>query len=163
MTAAAELARHGDVVPVVFVFANWGRWVAVCPVCPSALAVAAGVVDDDRGLVGWDPVRRRTGLQCRDCGTLYLAEWPDEDMTRGVERLLQLRPDPTTRSWWPGETLDDLAAENMTHGVFARLEVDPTPGAAPLVILDGRIVVDELPAPRPGRSLTERQRRELMG
>lgn len=163
MTAAADLVRLSDGVQVVHVFANWGRWVAPCPTCPSALQVVAGRVDVDAGAVGWDAVRRRHGLRCLECGTLHVAVWPDEDMTAGVERLLLLRPDPTSRSWYPGETLDDLAVENMTHGVFARLELDPTPGTVSLAIRDGRIVVDALPAPRQQRALTEIERRELMG
>jgi hypothetical protein len=163
VTGTAELARLSDGVPVVHVFANWGRWVAPCAGCPSALQVVAGVVDEDAGVLGWDAGHRRHGLRCLECGSLHVASWPDEDLTAGVERLLMLRPDPTTRSWYPGETLDDLAAENMAHGVFARLEIDPTPGTASLVIRDGRIVVDALPAPRQQRPLTEIERRELMG
>jgi hypothetical protein len=27
------------------------------------------------------------------------------------------RPDPTTRHWLPGETVDDLLAENAAYGV----------------------------------------------
>jgi hypothetical protein len=30
-----------------------------------------------------------------------------------IERLLLARPDPATRSWRPGETTDQLAAENV--------------------------------------------------
>jgi hypothetical protein len=34
-----------------------------------------------------------------------------------IERLLTLRPEPATRSWWPGETVDDLAAQNAAEGL----------------------------------------------
>ena len=34
-----------------------------------------------------------------------------------LEALLMLRPDPETRNWWPGETVDDLRVQNAEHGV----------------------------------------------
>lgn len=36
-----------------------------------------------------------------------------------IEALLLARADPSTRNWKPGETLDDLATENVAHGVVS--------------------------------------------
>lgn len=101
--------------------ANWGRWVAHCPICPSALAVQHG------GLV-----------TCRECGTDYEVAFPA--FAVAVERLLLMRPDVTTRNWLPGETLHDLLAENVEHGI------GPTEPGQEIAILDDCITLDTLPA-----------------
>ena len=55
----------------------------------------------------------------RLCGTVTEVIWPSEAMMAGVERILMMRPDPTKRNWWPGETLHDLIAENAEHGLLS--------------------------------------------
>lgn len=106
-------------------YANWGRWVAGCSRCPSALDLAP-----------LTPV-----LQCWECGTRTEVEWPSEEMVYGIERLLLMRPDVTKQNWTPGETLVDLVTENGMHGIFALPE-----GFEPRLIVDPeRIRVDTLP------------------
>lgn len=107
----------------VFAEANWGRWVVRCPRCPSALDGVPG-----------DPAFR-----CWECGATAAVDWPPEATVAGVERLLLMRPDVTTRNWLPGETLIDLVVENAAHGIW---DTD-TPGE--LTVDDGRIRVDTLP------------------
>lgn len=96
---------------IVKVYFNWGRWIADCPslVCKGA-----------EKLERW---QRSSLCRCRDtqiclhgeyCGTIYEVEWPafaDE-----IEALMGVRP-LENRNWWPGETVADLEAENVAHGV----------------------------------------------
>lgn len=82
---------------------NWSRWIADCSSrhCTSALALAPGT-----------PIMR-----CFDCG--WVTErivWPDH--TDAIETLLAMRPDEKTRNWEPGETLEQLANENVQHGII---------------------------------------------
>lgn len=58
-----------------------------------------------------------------DCGYSADVQWPEFAET--VERLLLLRPDSFTRNWQPGETVIDLWAENMTHGIIDQLDDGP--------------------------------------
>jgi hypothetical protein len=62
-------------------------------------------------------------------------------MIAGVERLLTFRPDVTTRNWVPGETLHDLLAENVAHGI------GPDVGES-MTIIGDKITADTLPAAR---------------
>lgn len=88
MLSGAVQARH-----------NWNRWVADCMTCRSALTVPPGT----------------EFAGCWDCGgTIGPICWPNDPA--GIEAILSYRPDPNTRSWEPGETLEDLLAENFTHG-----------------------------------------------
>ena len=104
--------------------ANWGRWVAPCPRCPSALWVEPGVAD----------------VVCRDCRLPYEVVWPPGDMIAGVERLLMLRPNVVTRNWEPGETLHDLLEENVQHGLTMGMDVGDE-----LAIIGDKITLDTLP------------------
>ena len=82
------------------VYHNHGRWVANCPAdqCSEAHAVTPG-----------------DGFMCVNCGMVSKLGWPlnMEQLTR----TLSLRSVPETRNWLPGETLDDLVAENLEHKV----------------------------------------------
>lgn len=112
-------------VGVVYVEANWGRWVARCPRCPSALMVER-----------FAPV-----FACLECGARAELHWPPEDVVHSIERLLLMRPDVTTQNWRPGETLTGLMWENGAHGIFTDV-----PGQ---LIVDGSgIRMDSLPANR---------------
>lgn len=81
-----------------------GRWIVDCPDCRSAEYL-------------WpdEPV-----FFCTNCfnasvgGRWRLVEVPGE---RGaIEHILLARPFPWNRHWRPGETTDDLRAENVAHG-----------------------------------------------
>lgn len=117
------VALTGDVR--VAVRANWGRWVADCPRCPSALWVEPG----------------NTSVKCIDCGLPYETVWPSGDMIAGVERLLSARPNVVSRNWEPGESLHDLLSQNIEHGLTMGMS-----GNDKLVILGDAITVDTLPA-----------------
>jgi hypothetical protein len=71
-------------------------------------------------------------------------------MVRGVERLLMMRPDPSTRNWFPGETLGDLMMENGAHGILDQFQhLAVTPGVSLFTVEEGRIRMDNLPALKP--------------
>lgn len=116
----SSLIRAG--VPQVAARANWGRWVVPCPVCPNALTMPPGV-----------PL-----FSCQSCGTDAEIVWPPEEMVHGIERLLLMRPDESTRNWHPGETLVDLMVENGAHGIFDH-------AAGQLTVTDSAIRRDSLP------------------
>lgn len=73
--------------------------------------------------------------------------WPSIDMVNGVERLLMMRPDPSTRNWHPGETLHDLMWENGEHGILDEFRLGITPKIGePLMVLEvDRIRTDNVP------------------
>jgi len=41
---------------------------------------------------------------------------PDPAVRLQVETVLLQRPDPATRNWTPGESVEDLKVENLEHG-----------------------------------------------
>ena len=103
---------------------NWGRWIASCP-SPGCLGVIevhigqSGVVCDCQDtqicdhtnpqLVNLVPER-----QALICGTEIPLEWPaDPEAIIAICARRALRH----RNWHPGETIDELKAENLTHGV----------------------------------------------
>lgn len=83
-----------------------GRWIADCPFCPSAQHVSK--------------VDRR--FFCSDClmmtvdGAMIHVLWPSDDKIAEIERLLGLRK-VAAMHWRPDESLDQLIAENVEHGV----------------------------------------------
>lgn len=103
-------------------FMNHGRWVAQCGTCPGAERVWPGgqIREIDRGPnagrrfgVGADGV-----LHCGSCGNTTPVKFPDDRLA--IEKILSRRPAFANRNWVPGESMDDLAAENLVNG----LEVD---------------------------------------
>ena len=94
-------------------------------------------------------------VECRFCGQVTEVIWPSEKMTYGIERLLMMRPDPTTRNWRPGENLHDLMLENGAHGIFSNTP-EVGPGRVLFTVDDSGIRHDNLPAlkPRTRKSLT---------
>jgi len=81
------------------------RWVALCPDCAGA------------EYVWWDDPR----FYCVACQNASIGgRWrpvllPDD--RQAIEAALMARPDPSTRHCLPGETVDDLLAENAAYGV----------------------------------------------
>lgn len=41
---------------------------------------------------------------------------PNERTVQAIEKILMFRPNPLTRNWNPGESVAELAAENVAHG-----------------------------------------------
>jgi hypothetical protein len=81
-------------------YVNWGRWVADCE-CGASMAVH----------VDWADAR------CTDCLTVYMVLWPGHETRAVIEALLLARPVLATRNWIQTETLADLVAENLAHGL----------------------------------------------
>lgn len=101
---AAKVGPRGTAVAA---FANHGRWVVECPDCCQAVYACP---DDPR-------------FMCNNCanamngGLWRPVIWPKgKDI---IDRLLDARPDPTTRNWSPGEPLKQLKDENKANGVSA--------------------------------------------
>ena len=123
---------------VAEVYANWSRWVAECGHCQYGAATLQ---------------RFATHFRCSFCGGVTEIIWPTPEMVRGVERLLMMRPDPSTRNWTPGETLTQLCWENGEHGIFDGLDPELAPGPVPLSVADNRIQIDLLPKVLPPRRM----------
>lgn len=78
---------------------NWNDWKAECPACPSAMTIPVGT----------------TTVTCWDCGAVIgPIVWPNDPA--GIEAILSYRPDPNTRNWDPGQTLEELLLENAEAG-----------------------------------------------
>ncbi len=153
------LVVWGTVAPAL-ARVNWGRWIADCPSCSSALAVEPGQLrlgapvwehDGEQ----WIRTGFREGCWEQDCGARADVLWPDSGTLDGIERLLAMRPDPKNRNWEPHESLHDLMRENAERGIFSHPVIHAAAAAAApghaLLDVDegGRIVVDALPATRP--------------
>lgn len=91
---------------------SWGRWVADCPRtgCPNAEHFGR---DPGSGHVGG---LTGSAFRCALCQLHCPAIWPEN--VDDIVRLLSVRPVPATRNWSPGETLHDLLAENVQHGIL---------------------------------------------
>lgn len=98
---------HTDLaVPgVAYAEANWGRWIARCPagLCTNAVQVHR-----------WQQRFECAGTGA--CGWTAPMVWPADP--EAIEVLLAVRPDPKTRNWLPGETLQHLLFENAQHDVL---------------------------------------------
>lgn len=81
-------------------YVNGGRWLTICPSCNNGVPV--------------DP--SWTATVCVDCGSTYSPIFPDADRVAEIEAALEGRL-PANQNWLPGETVDDLLAENDAHGV----------------------------------------------
>lgn len=78
-------------------YVNHDRWVADCE-CRAGVAVEPTL----------------DVCVCLDCGTLYRVRMPDD--WKAGEQVLAHR-DVENRNWTVGQTVQDLKAENLTHGV----------------------------------------------
>jgi hypothetical protein len=132
------LVRQGFVAEAS---ANWSRWVVRCGQCPNA-----GQLHPLTRRGRYDPPPY---FACTHCLAITEVIWPSEDMVKGVERLLMMRPDPSTRNWVPGETLHDLIFENGAHGIFDNIGEGLPPGVTLFAVEDDRIRADALPSLKP--------------
>lgn len=132
---------------VAYAEANHGRWIAQCPApfCSSAMQI---VIGQDAFLCGGNG----------GCGATAPLVWPaDPD---GIQALLLMRPVPATRNWLPGETLEQLIAENAEHGCIpaewlALGDADPQLVLADIVDqrVTGGLLLLALPESDPRRQL----------
>ena len=88
---------------VAYAFANWGKWKARCPRpgCTNAMAL-----DSDQLVFAC--------LGPDSCGIEAPVVWPPDP--QAIEEILAMRPLTINQNWLPGETLEDLLAENAEHG-----------------------------------------------
>lgn len=88
---------------IAYAEANWGRWIAKCPGpwCDNAM----GLERDQAVFVCAGP---------DSCGFTTDIVWPPDPAA--IELLLGMRPANKVRNWVPGESLEDLLAENAVHG-----------------------------------------------
>ncbi len=83
-------------------FVNHGRWLVACPCGGAEYAFEEG----------W--------MMCRSCFNGYMkhkirrVEFPDPAFRANLETLLLNRP-LDNRNWTPGETLEQIAQENIAH------------------------------------------------
>jgi hypothetical protein len=96
------------------VFMNWGMWVARCPRPGCVGAEHFGPHRTTRYVGGLT----RDAFRCADCELTCPADWPRERAE--IEKVLSRRPLAGERNWLPGETLLDLVAENVEHGMLPR-------------------------------------------
>lgn len=86
-------------------FVNEGRWIVQCPWCGGAQLVSPETFS----------------VLCVECanngigGMSVPVRWPDE--APAIEAALVQRPAPRHMNWRPGETVDDLLAENEQRGL----------------------------------------------
>ena len=75
-----------------------GKWIVVCACGDAPMASPE-----------WDEAR------CFGCGAIYRGlVWPADRLE--IESMLLRRP-AAVRTWLPGETVDDLREQNLSHGV----------------------------------------------
>lgn len=114
----------------VIAYKNHARWVAECPVCGGAEIVAPGEpfvcavcnpgIRANRFRPFGNPVRfakepdHEVREQAYKVADKYEVEFP-KDKQR-IDELLSKRPTKNA-NWIPTETVKDLEAENMAHGV----------------------------------------------
>jgi hypothetical protein len=91
---------------------NHGRWVADCPQCRAALIVSK----QDRRF--WCPL---CGLPWNGFRGIAV-QFPNAAAIKTIETILLMRPDPHNRNWRPGESIAQLARENLDHGCTVILE-----------------------------------------
>ena len=79
-------------------FVAGGKWIVLCPCGDAPMASP-----------DWNEAR------CFECGAVHRGlQWPaDRD---AIEAVLIVRP-AAVRTWLPTETVDDLRAQNVAHGV----------------------------------------------
>jgi len=129
-----------------------GRWVALCPRPGCLNGEAFGVCDDGTigGLTG-DHFECRTegvrpdGIRVAyggGCGLTCEVQWPPN--IRDLERVLLARPAPSARNWSPGETVEDLVRENLTHGLVPSDALNGGPSRDLLEFRDGELMAGAL-------------------
>lgn len=90
---------------------NHGRWIAACPSdrCYGAVKLfdKTAVICDCTDDYVCDHIGR--------CNQTITPLFPPH--STHIEDILIRRPKRTTRNWVPGETIEQLQAENLKHGV----------------------------------------------
>ena len=143
MTTLAVGLVHPHAEKPVHARIEVGHWVVECGTkfCRDALRMEYG-----------------TGFLCPTCGIAQDVIWPSPADVQRIVALLAARPDPMTRNWLPGETVQHLLVENLAHGIdhasypelgaaASRIVLDASGDGPPaLRILDEPAVIDANPA-----------------
>jgi len=114
---------------------NHGRWMADCPICGNPFELLDGgtlicshcwpglravkFVTDEYGALVQAPHTDKifdTRAAAVEAGQEYEVEYPAERVA--IEAALRPRP-VENMNWYPGETVEDLIAENIEHGLEA--------------------------------------------
>jgi hypothetical protein len=100
-----------------YAYVNHGRWVAHCETdgCSGAEMVWPGGAVRELESGRKYGISRQGVLHCGNCGQTSQVSFPAERPQ--ITRILNRRPVPETRNWYPGETAEGLAAENAEKGV----------------------------------------------
>lgn len=104
LAAAVKLAEAGRVKPVgkntgpVLAYINHGRWVADC-VCNGSELIDGPV------------------MVCGSCGMETPVKYPGPKTRKRIEDALSVR-NQRLQNWHPDETIDELIAQNIDHGIF---------------------------------------------
>jgi len=111
-------------------------WVARCPRLFCTNAEGFGPQQDGvaGGLTG-------QAFHCREvyggCGLTCAADWPPN--VAQIERLLSVRPVPSTRNWLPGEPVVNLLCENIERGLADLGEPIALPDGSTVYRLEGML------------------------
>lgn len=104
----AAFARDRKEVPTargdsITVYANEGRWLADCPYCNAGMTTQQD----------WPDIR------CFGCSGIYATVvWPDAETAKDIEAELLMRP-MKFQNWIPGESVAQLARENLDHRLIS--------------------------------------------
>ncbi len=96
--------------PRAVAYVDKGNWWARCP---SGACCGIEYIDPDVGL-----------FFCCSCynvewgGAPLFVDFPDVTTRTEIERLLLARPNHINRNWRPGDSLTDIEADNIAHGVM---------------------------------------------
>lgn len=100
-TLGFRLPWSSETKPVPLVLG--GKWIVFCECGDAPMASPE-----------WNEAR------CFTCGAIYTGlEWPRD--RQGIEDLLIDRPVALVRAWLPGETTDDLRAQNTERGITEKV------------------------------------------
>lgn len=108
--------------PKAYVMVNGGRWIVPCPFCASAEYASK---QDHR-------------FFCTDCGNIDVGGqwlhviWPEN--WQAIEQALFRRPKMVYRNWLQGESLDDLAQQDLEAAGHTRGVILPTATSATLEV-----------------------------
>lgn len=99
---AAGIPVH-DSAHALVMEVNHNRWNPMCPECNAGVCTGRN----------WKEAR------CFGCGAIFrTVVWPED--IDAIEKILHKRP-PKARHWKPHETIAELFAQNIQHGVFEDL------------------------------------------
>ena len=123
----------------IIVWHNHGRWLATCPECNQANKIERGqrtmgcaACYPDLRAMAYEPhVIQRTGktvlrsvpdvdareearAKAQEAGQVYEIQWPQD--VKQIEKILSKRKSEN-KNWIPGETVQDLIVQNISHGV----------------------------------------------